>query len=113
MNHNISTQSEGTLTLLNLTMYEGFLLIIGGLRFIQEPLGPIIIALGGILTLFERPGAAENSSIQKTFLQIRTAVGVIAIAVSSIILAYWALSDIAQNQSIVSDTTLNLLTVPH
>ena len=101
------------MSMFNLTMYEGFLLIIGGLRFIQEPLGAILIALGGILTLFEKPAASGNSSMRKTLLQIRTAIGVIAITASCVILAYMALSDVAQNQSIVSDSTSNLLKVPH
>jgi len=101
------------MSMFNLTMYEGFLLIIGGLRFIQEPLGAILIAMGGILTLFEKPAPSDNSSMRKTLLQMRTAIGVIAITASCVILAYMALSDVAQNQSIVSDSTSNLLKVPH
>ncbi|HEX9614384.1 MAG TPA: hypothetical protein VGA55_02720 [Bacteroidota bacterium] len=39
------------------TLIEGMLLIIGGIRFLGDPIGFGLLLLGGIVTLYELPPA--------------------------------------------------------
>ena len=75
---------------INVTFFEGLFVVAMGMRFLFEPLGAMMLALGGLLTLFQNP--FDHQTPSRRFLVIRRTfgMGVLTVAAALLLIAAFA-----------------------